>query len=383
MTTAFSEHARLAALAAEHGFEVVGVRRAETLNEDLERLRAWIAAGRGADLTYMTRNPEQRADPHTLLRSVRSVVSVAVAYPADPGPFDAEGRYGRVARYAWGRDYHALVRPRLDRFARDVATAFGGTEGRGACDDSPLLERASAARAGIGFVGKNTCLILPGRGSWWFLGEALVDADVPPTSDAVGERHCGTCVRCLDACPTGAFPAPYVLDAGRCVSYLTIEHEGVIPRAWRDGVGSWLFGCDVCQEVCPFQRAHPPRPWAELDSGAGVGPRVELGVVLGLDDELSFRAHFAGTPLVRAGRVGLRRNALVVARNLRAHALRPEVEGLLDSAEPVLRAHALDALGHLAPAAARRHADRLRSDPAADVRAEAMALLSDPPEEPR
>ncbi|MGE0192601.1 MAG: tRNA epoxyqueuosine(34) reductase QueG [Planctomycetota bacterium] len=347
MSTTLPEHDRLARLAAAHGFEVVGVTDASVLGEDLARLRAWVDAGHGAELAYMTRNPPQRADPRTLLASVRSVVSVAVAYPHDAGPFEHEGRYGRIARYAWGRDYHALVRPRLDALACDIAAAFGGTRARGACDHSPLLERAVAARAGLGFVGKNTCLILPRRGSWWFLGEVLVDAEIPATSPADGERHCGTCVRCLEACPTQAFPAPYVVDARRCISYLTIEHAGEIPEELRSGIGPWLFGCDVCQEVCPFQREHSPTPWPELMPEAGVGPRVDLGEVLALDDA-AFVSRFGGTPLQRPGRVGLQRNALVVAANIGAVDLRPSIDRLLRAPEPALRIHAADALSRLA-----------------------------------
>ena len=347
MSAALPEHDQLARLAAAHGFEVVGVTDAAVLADDLARLQAWADAGHGADLAYMTRNPPQRADPRTLLTSVKSVISVAAASPQNTGPFEHEGRYGRIARYAWGRDYHALVRPRLEALARDVAVAFGGRKARGACDHSPLLERAVAARAGLGFVGKNTCLILPRRGSWWFLGEVLVDVELPSTSPADGERHCGACVRCLEACPTQAFPAPYVLDARRCISYLTIEHAGVIPDELRGGIGAWLFGCDVCQEVCPFQREHPPAPWPELMPEAGAGPRVDLGEVLALDDT-SFAARFRGTPLERPGRVGLQRNALVVAANVGAVHLRSAIGGFLQAPESVLRTHAADALERLA-----------------------------------
>lgn len=373
------DHATLARLAAAHGFEVVGVTSAEPLHEDLRRLQAWAGAGHEGDLGWMTRDPPQRADPRTLLRDVRTVVSVAVAYPSDDAPFHAEQRYGRVARYAWGRDYHDLVLPRLEALARALTTAFGGRRGRGACDHSPLLERAMAARAGLGFVGKNTCLILP-RGSWWFLGEVLLDVDVPPTpppAPTTGARHCGTCTSCLVACPTAAFPAPYVLDARRCISYLTIEQAGVIPAALREDVGAWVFGCDVCQEVCPFNRFHPPVPWPELRAEAGVGGRLDLVEVLDLVDDAAFAARFGGTALSRPGRVGLQRNAALVARNVGAHgalgALRRHAR---HAPEAVLRAQALDAWACLDPDGAREALRAARGDPAAEVRAEAEAHLA-------
>jgi len=221
-------HDTLRALAHNHGFTVVGVTSGAVLEEALVHLTAWCEANRHASMAWMARNPSERADPRTLLDGVRSIVALAVAHGPAPAAFDPAGRYGRVARYAWGRDYHDIVLGRLDGLAKALAATFGASRTRCACDVSPLLERAAAARAGLGFAGKNTCLILPRQGSYAFLGEILLDVEVPP---APTERlpHCGSCRRCLDACPTRAFPAAHVLDARRCVSYLTIEHRGVIP----------------------------------------------------------------------------------------------------------------------------------------------------------
>ena len=372
------EHEILARRAAARGFEVVGVTSADVLTRDAAHLARWAEGGRGGEMAWLTRHPPQRADARTLLGSVQSVVSVAVAYPADEGPFEAEGRFGRVARYAWGRDYHDLVLPRLQALAQDLTEAFGGRRGRAACDHSPLLERAMAARAGLGFVGKNTCLILPRGGSWWFLGEVLLDVALPPTRPPVDpERHCGACTACLDACPTQAFEAAYVLDARRCISYLTIEARGVIPAPLRAAVGAWLFGCDVCQEVCPFNRFHPPVPWPELRAEAGVGPRVDLGDVLDLGGDAAFQERFGGTALARPGRVGLQRNAAVVARNVGAHHLLDRLVRLAAAPEAVLRAQALDAVAVLDPRRAAPLVDRAHRDPAPEVRAEAQRLAAE------
>ena len=362
--------------AARHGFMVVGVTSAEPLAEALAALRAWCEAGHEGSMGYLSRDPPQRADPRTLQKEVRSVVSVAVNYWHDAPAFEDEGRYGRVARYAWGRDYHDLVLPRLEALGAELVDRLpGASKARGACDHSPFLERAAAARAGLGFFGKNTCLLLPRKGSWYFLGELLLDVELPSTTPD-GTDHCGTCSDCLGACPTDAFPAPFVLDARRCISYLTIEHRGPIPRELREAMGAWLFGCDVCQDVCPFNRWAAPAPWPELGPAHGAGPRLDLGEVLALPDEQAFRARFAGTPLLRPRRAGLVRNAAIAARNVGASHLVPRLEALAgEDAEPVVRGAALWSLAGLDEARARRAAARLAGDPDADVRAEAEALL--------
>lgn len=362
--------------AARHGFDVVGVTSAEPLAEALAALRAWCEAGHEASMGYLSRDPPQRADPRTLHKGVRSVITVAVNYWHDAPAFEDEGRFGRVARYAWGRDYHDLVLPRLDALGAELVDRLPGAgKARSACDHSPFLERAAAARAGLGFAGKNTCLLLPRRGSWYFLGELLLDVELPST-EPTGTDHCGTCTDCLDACPTDAFPAPHVLDANRCISYLTIEHRGPIPHALRQGLGPWLFGCDVCQDVCPFNRWAAPAPWPELGPAHGVGPRLALEEILALADDAAFAARFADTPLLRPRRAGLLRNAALVARNIGAAQLVPRLATLArNDAEPLVRGAALWALAGLDEARARQAASRAASDPDPDVRAEAEALL--------
>ena len=321
----------------------------------------------------MGRNPPERADPRTLLDGVRAVVSLAVNHWLPAPPFEDEGRYGRVARYAWGRDYHDVVIPRLRLLADALAERLGSTgKTKVACDHSPYLERAAAARAGLGFIGKNTCLLLPRRGSWYFLAEILLDVELPPTP-ATTDDHCGTCTQCLVDCPTDAFPAPFVLDARRCISYLTIEHRGPIPHALREAMGPWVFGCDVCQDVCPFNRFASPTDWPELAPEAGVGPRLDLRDVLGIDDDQAFRERFRDTPLLRPKRRGLLRNAAVAARNVGAEDAVPALaRRVREDPEPLVRGHALWALFGLAPRVAGDLADGLRlTDPDPDVRAEA------------
>src|SRR4030095_465504 len=186
-------------------------------------------------------------------------------------------------------------------------------------DAVPLLERAAAARAGLGFFGKNTNLLQPKKGSWFFLSEILLDLELP-ADDRVVKVSCGSCRRCLDACPTNAFPSPYVLDSGKCISYLTIENKGAIPVDIRASIGDWVFGCDVCQEVCPFNRFAGETQWPELRAEAGVGPRLELVEVLSISSDAEFKERFRGTALLRPRRRGLLRNAAVVEANVGANA---------------------------------------------------------------
>lgn len=365
---------RVRETAARFGFALVGVTSADVLAQDLLHLERWTTAGHHAGMGWMARNPPERADPRTLLSSVRSVLTFAVphAREAPPRPPRASGR---VARYAWGVDYHDVMIHRL----RELAAALPGVLGvplraKVAVDHSPLLERAMAARAGLGFFGKNTCLLLPRRGSWFLLGEILVDVELPNTPPSPVEG-CGTCVRCLPACPTDAFPAPFVLDARRCISYLTIELRGSIPRDLRERLGDWVFGCDVCQEVCPFNRFDAEEAWPELGAEGGVGAYVDLEQVLAIRHDAAFQRAFARTPLLRPGRTGLLRNAAIVAANQGATACIPSLRRLLQDGDPVLREHALWALGRLVGAEAHAAASVAVNDEDPRVQQEARAVL--------
>ena len=332
-------------------------------------------------MSYMTRDADVRLNPASAFPEVRSLLTVAVSYhqgalPPKPGP-----SYGRVARYAWGEDYHPLILNRLERLLARLPEALGTPVcGRAAVDTRPLLERALAKSAGLGFTGKNTVMILPmGKGlrfhvgSFVFLGELLLDVDAPAEGERVPDG-CGGCRRCLDACPTQAFDGPYRLNAGRCIAYLTIENKGWIPREMRSAVGDWVFGCDICQDVCPFNARVFETRWPELRAERGAGPWLSLQELLSLRGD-AFKKKFALTPLQRAKRRGLVRNACVVAGNSGDDSLGPALEALTADGEPMIRGHALDAMSRLAPNRARRREEVLRRDDDAEVRAEAMALL--------
>ena len=266
----------------------------------------WLDAGYAGDMSYLERGREARLDPARLLPGWRSVVAVALNY----APRGDDPAWRGVARYARGRDYHHVIRPRLHAL-KDTLRSAGGPEvrSRASVDTSAVLERSLAASAGLGWIGKNTNLIAPGLGSYFFIGIVLTTAELTP--DATVPDRCGTCTACLDACPTGAFVAPYTLDARRCVSYLTIEHRGEIDESLRAGIGEWLFGCDVCQEVCPWNRHAPPAVDPALAASAPPGPPETLVTM----SEEAFRERFRGSALKRARRAGLARNARIVLGN--------------------------------------------------------------------
>ena len=363
--------------AAELGFDVAGISSVEPLERDDIAFNHWCDEGHAADMGYMARRPELHARPAVLVPYARSLITLAVDYAVTAPPFEHEHRYGRVARYAWGLDYHDVVKPRLQALV-DKIEAIAGREVHARCfvDAVPLLERAVAARAGLGFFGKNTNLLQPRNGSWFFLSEILLDLELPADNREI-KVSCGSCRRCIDACPTDAFPAPYVLDSRKCISYLTIENKGAIPRELRAPVGDWVFGCDVCQDVCPFNRFASDTRWPEFHPEAGVGPRLDLAAVLSISTDEEFRARFRGTPLTRPKRRGLLRNAAVVAANVRATETVPAlITRVENDPESLIRSHCLWALSQLDPKRASTIAERLlNSDPDELVQEEAGLVL--------
>jgi epoxyqueuosine reductase len=308
-----------------------------------------------------------RADLATLLDAASSLVVVALAYDrADPVP-SASLLRGRIARYARGEDYHLVMRDKLvllaDRLARELGRPVAS---RPCVDSAPVLEREWAERAGLGFVAKNTMLIAPGLGSYIVLGELLLDAALAPTApDALPKPRCGSCRSCLDACPTGAFVDAYVLDARRCISYLTIEHEGVIPRELRASMGTWVFGCDVCQEVCPFN-AGAGEPHDPLLSPRSVEHALPDLIELAAKGANQMRQLVKRTALRRVPRDMMLRNVAIALGNTGSPAAIPALVSLVSSPSPLVRLHAVWALGEL-----NAH-DVLASldDSDADVRAE-------------
>jgi epoxyqueuosine reductase len=345
--------ARIKAHAAELGFTLVGITTAAPFEPDLAHTLRWLDQGFNAGLGWMTEARTRLAcQPDELLPGAQSLVVIGAAYGGtDPTPSAREpaGPRGHVARYARGADYHDVMKARLDSLATVVREAGGeGSQTRVFVDSSPLPERAAAVRAGLGFVGKNTNLLTARAGSWLLLGAVLTTARLAP--DAPVARDCGRCRLCLDACPTGALPEPFVLDANRCISYLTIEHRGPIPHDLRAGIGGHVFGCDVCQEVCPWNRADRGPGWPEFSSREEEVALPLLSDLLALDDA-AFRERYRRTPLWRTKRRGLLRNAAVALGNLGDEASLPALAAALRDPEPLVRGHAAWAIGRIGAAA--------------------------------
>jgi epoxyqueuosine reductase len=298
----------------------------------------WLDAGYAGTMDYLERGRQARLDPDRLLPGARSVIAVALSYrPAAP-----DVGWEPVACYARGRDYHDVMRPRLETLGEQLRALTGGeARCRVAVDTSAVLERDLAARAGLGWIGKNTNLLDQALGSFFFIGIVLTTAEL--LADGPAPDRCGTCTACLDACPTAALLEPYVLDARRCISYLTIEHRGPIDPALREGMGDWLFGCDACQTVCPWNaKAVVARAPAFEPRGDPAGP-AEL---LALDEE-RFRAGFRGSAMRRARRSGLRRNAAILLGNRGDRAAAPALARCLADPDPVVRDAAAWALARI------------------------------------
>jgi epoxyqueuosine reductase len=292
------------------GFDLVGVASA-TDAPTWQRYREWVDAGRAGAMGYLADRVAQRRHPRSILTEVRSVLMLAINYhTVEPAP--AEPGSGLVSRYAWGGDYHRFIRERLRRLTAFLRHRMPDARARGVVDTAPLLERDYARLAGLGWIGKNTCLINRGLGSWLFLAGLLTSVELDADQPFDGE-HCGSCRRCLDACPTGALVEPYVLDARRCLSYATIELRGPIPDHLHGPMGDRLFGCDTCQAVCPHNRRTPCSTEPDFRPRPGMNP-LRLAEVESLEPD-GFSGRFGDTPMERAGLDGLRRNALIVRGN--------------------------------------------------------------------
>ena len=323
--------------AGELGFDACGV--AEVTVMDAAPLRDWLQAGYGAEMQYLASHLPLRADPRRVLPGARAVICVALAYP---GASAEESSPGLVAHYARGADYHDVVGTRLRGLWQQVQERYPDADGRVFVDAGPLPERELARRAGLGWVGKHSCLIHPRLGSRFVLGEILTTLACAPTPPMTGS--CGACNRCLAACPTGALVAPGVVDARRCLCYLTIEHKGPLPPPLRPLLGLRLFGCDNCQDACPHNRATPGNnallPTAPELSHADLPQLLTMS-----PDEFTHR--FRNTPLARTKRRGIARNACVVLGNLGDKAAIPALLHALHDVEPLVREHAAWALERL------------------------------------
>jgi epoxyqueuosine reductase len=332
--------------ALDLGFSVAGVASAAPV-PSLPAYRSWLAHGYHAEMGYLARpdRVSRRENPEEILPGIRSIICVGLNYY--PGSVEAsiaqDPSRGLISRYAWGADYHDLMQGRLEELAELVVRETRATVSyRCYVDTGPILERAYAAQAGLGFVGKNTCLISPKLGSWLFLGEIAVDVELAPTP-GTGAGGCGSCRRCLDVCPTGALVAPYVLDARRCISYLTIELKASIPLDLRPMLGNRIFGCDVCQEACPWQRFAQTTDEASFRAAQEDDAAPRLDDVIGLSPE-AFRARFAGRAVLRARRRGTLRNVAVALGNWAYPGAVDPLTRALDDPEPLVREHATWAL---------------------------------------
>ena len=355
-------HARDAILAQARtlGFQAVGVASAEGAPKDAAALHKFIGLGYAGDMSWLAGTAERRAAPRALWPEACSVVVVGINYgPAhDPlGLLDTPTR-GIVSAYAQGRDYHDVIKGRLRRLARFVVDTFGA-EVKLFVDTAPVMEKPLAARAGIGWQGKHTNLVSRKHGSWLFLGELFTTLDIAP--DEGEDDHCGSCRRCLDVCPTDAFPAPYRLDARRCISYLTIEHRGHIARQYREAMGNRIYGCDDCLAVCPWNKfARRTEDYAFLPRAELTAPR--LADLAALDDK-SFRTVFSGSPIKRIGRDRFVRNILIAIGNCGDARIWPTARRLLGDGSPLVRAMAVWASRRLL-APAEFAALRARHEPA-------------------
>jgi epoxyqueuosine reductase len=322
------------------GFEKVGVARAGRAPR-ADFLRAWLDEGRHGDMAYMARAPERREEPARILPGARAVVCVAKNYQS-PGLHADDPRLGRISRYAWGDDYHDVLGGRLHELRRFIESLGGAAK---VCvDTNAVLEKPWAQAAGLGWQGKHSNLISRDLGSWLFVGEILTDLDLAP--DAAQERgYCGTCTRCIDLCPTRAIVAPYVVDSRRCISYLTIEHRGPIPRDLRPLMGNLIFGCDICQDVCPWNKfaRTSPDPAFRAREGNLAPALVEL---MGLSHE-AWAARFKGSPVKRAKYAGFLRNVAVALGNSGDPSAVEPLARALEHEEPLVRGHAAWALGRL------------------------------------
>ncbi len=295
---------RLALKAAELGFSAFGVTRAEPVPDDRDRLFQWLTQGFHASMSWMARNAEKRVDLQQVLPGARSVISVALNYYHPQSHNECCGDL-KVSRYAWGDDdYHDIVGKKLARLRDALAQLAPGSKSLTYVDTGPVMEKAIAERAGLGWIGKNACLITRDFGSWVFLGEIITTAEL--SVDQPHTDFCGSCSRCLDACPTDAFPSPYVLDAAKCISYQTIEHRGDIPEELSAHFDGWIFGCDICQDVCPWNKFARP---SEVEAFAPGKDRLHPpGDRWSNLTPPEFKEEFADSPILRTKSEGLARN---------------------------------------------------------------------------
>ena len=359
--------------AHEAGFDAVGITRADAIPQAAPRLRQFLAHGYHGTMGWMADTADRRQSPRALWPEARSVIMLGMNYGPDYDPLTALAQRSRAAIsvYAQGRDYHDVIKGRLKQLAGWLHGATGH-EVKVFVDTAPVMEKPLAEAAGIGWQGKHTNLVSRELGSWLFLGAIFTTAELP--TDVPETDHCGSCRACLDVCPTDAFPAPYKLDARRCISYLTIEHKGHIPAEFRAPIGNRIYGCDDCLAVCPWNKFAQEASEAKLRARESARSPA-LSELLALDDA-AFRARFSGSPIKRIGRDRFIRNVLIAAGNSGDQGLMPNITALVANPSPLVRAMAVWALARLSAAAGdwtqweRMKAAHLPGESDADVRAE-------------
>jgi epoxyqueuosine reductase len=362
----------LQAEAKKHGFDVVGVTSPDAIPEAKARLQQFLADGAHGDMIWMETSAERRCDPRVLWPDVRSVVMLGLNYGPEHDPLAILQRreHGAISIYAQGDDYHEVIKPRLKALARWLLAQADG-DAKVFVDTAAVMEKPLAAAAGLGWQGKHTNLVSRQYGSWLFLGAIFTTLELP--ADEPEADHCGNCRACLDVCPTAAFRAPYRLDARRCISYLTIEHKGAIPRELRPLMGNRIYGCDDCLAVCPWNKFARAGREAKLAARAALrGPK--LAELAQLDDK-AFRALFAKTAVKRSGRDRFVRNVLIAIGNSNDVLLAPQAERLLSDPSPLVRGAAVWALAQLDAARLAALARTRPTDPHPEVEGEWIAAL--------
>ena len=332
-----SKREEITLMAKQLGFNRIRVANVER-GVGIQKYDSYLSSGHHATMGWMVRSRPPRENPYLLLPDAKSILTLGIDYRW-PIPAEPTYPFGRVAMYAWGRDYHKVLTKRLKKLLDGIRERYDGVRGFWGVDSRPFIERAWAENSGLGYIGKNTMLISPGNSSYFFLAMLMLNIDIKE-DEPLQRDHCGKCVRCLTKCPTNAFVEAYKLDARKCISYLTIEHKGSIPHKFRSGMGNWLFGCDVCQDVCP----HNGRSFDSSGNLQDLAPKpkqpfVDLQWLLESRDKL-IDDFFAGTPLRRAGARQLKRNACIVAGNIGDEKLKTSLEKIRSSEDTVLSEHA-------------------------------------------
>ena len=331
-------------LASELNFDLCNITSAEPFSVDRDIAIERIQSGKMAGLPWFNESRVVRGtDPSILLQGARSIISVGINYYQSRDTNSQNKAMGKVAVYAWGKDYHRVVKKRMKLLVDNITKILGNNfNARWYIDDGPMLDRSVARRSGIGWIGKNTNLLSPELGSWVFLGQIITDLDLE--IDLPLKKHCGTCTRCIEQCPTNAITDPYTIDNSRCISHLTIENRGPIPTELRDAIGEWVFGCDICQDVCPVNTKSQlsREPLFKVNSRQS----LDLINILTMSEE-EFREEFSGTPIMRSKYHGMQRNACVVLGNIGSPDSIPALTYALKSDSPIVRGHSAWALGKI------------------------------------